>query len=446
MPKVSRVESFMDAGSMVKNPISVFEKYRKELGPTFTFYFGGTKRTVVTTDPAIIQHVLKDNHTNYNKSDIQVKRMAEFQGKGLLNSHGDYWFKQRRLLSKGFSHSHLTKMLPLQIDVLNDFMAAFDKKAINGPVDIHSEMVKVTLRSVGRSLFGNKMKDDDIDQLGETISNIQEFMVKQIVQPYLVPWFKISGETGKYQKLRREGDELVMKYVDQRKKEGSKGSDMLQIILETPYKDSGHFMTNNQVMIEVLQLLVAGNETSSNALSWTFYLLAKNPEYIYKIREEVEQICGNGEVSYASLFKLRLTTNVLDEAMRLYPPFWMIDRIALNDDEINGVHISKGSMVVPYIYGVHHNADIWEDPDRFDPNRFSVDNKNKKHPFAHIPFGGGPRVCIGQNMAMMQILLVLISIVRKYDLKLSKNKTVGIHPMMILRPDGPIEIEFERIN
>jgi len=269
-------------------------------------------------------------------------------------------------------------------------------------------------------------------------------MVKQIVQPYLIPWFRISGETDKFQKIRIEADQLIMAYVDQRRKEESKYADMLQILLEIPY-NTGELMTDDQVMIETLQLLVAGNETSSNVLSWTFYLLAKHPEYINKIRKEIEVVFGKEKIDYAGLHKLDLTVNVLDEAMRLYPPFWMIDRVALNDDDINGIHISKDTMVVPYIYGVHHNAAIWNNPENFDPSRFDKINKGNRHSFAHIPFGGGPRVCIGQNMSMMQILLVLMTVVRKYDFKLSEDEAIGINPMMILRPNGPIKLEFKAI-
>jgi len=441
-PQISRLEAFLDSGEMVKNPIEVFEKYRKKLGPTFTFYFGGTKRTIVTTDPDIIKHVLKDNHSNYQKSDIQVKRMAEFQGKGLLNSHGDYWLKQRRLLSMGFSRSRLSNLMPLQLIVLKDFMNRFEIEINKGSVDIHHEMIQFTLRSVGKSLFGNTMNDSEMDKLGETISEIQAFMVKQIVQPYKIPWFRISGQTGHFQKMRREADNLVKEYVNQRRKGEAKEWDMLQLMFETPYKDTGEFMSDEQVMIEILQLLVAGNETSSNALSWTFYMLAQHPEYITKIRDEITLILGDAEITYEGLHKLTFTMNVLDESMRLFPPFWMIDRVAMEDDSVSGIKIPAGTTIVPYIYGLHHNSTIWEDPDKFDPARFSLENNYKKHSFAHIPFGGGPRVCIGQNMAMMQILLVLASIIKKYDFKLTDGALVKIHPMMILRPDGPIKMDF----
>lgn len=445
IPQVSRMEAYLKTRELIENPVHVFEQYRKELGPTFAFYFGGAKRTIVTSEPEIIQHVLKDHHTNYNKSDIQVKRMAEFQGVGLLNSHGDYWLKQRRLLSMGFNRSQLSKILPLQISVLKSFLADFDKMVDSGSVNIYDQMVRFTLRSVGKSLFGNTMKTEELDKLGDTISSIQEFMVRQIFQPYLIPWYRISGETGRYQKMRKEADQIVIDYVNNRRKQPNKQLDFLQQLLETPYKDSGDFMDDEQVKIEILQLLVAGNETSSNGLTWTFYLLAKHPEFLAKIRAETEQVFGNETIDYNGLHQLKYTLNVLNETLRLYPPFWMIDRVAVKDDEVAGVKIPSGTLVVPYIYGVHRNEDIWEDVNTFDPSRFDKERSVNRHPFAHIPFGGGPRVCIGQNMAIMQILLVLVSIIRKYDFRLEPGDSVDIHPMMILRPNGPVNLIFERV-
>jgi cytochrome P450 len=284
IPGISLAESFLDTREMVKNPVEVFEKYRKKLGPTFSFYFGGTKRTIVTADPDMLQHVLKDNNSNYEKSHIQVKRFVEFQGVGLTNSHGDYWLRQRKLLSMGFTRSRLAEILPMQIQVLNDFMRDFDKAAENGPVDIHEQMVKFTLRSVGKSLFGSQMKEEELEKFAGAIAEIQSYIVKKVVQPYLIPWYIISGKNSYYQKIRIEGDQIVKNYVDKRRREGGKESDILQLMVDTPYKDTGEFMSDETVMIEILQLLVAGNETSTTAATWAFYLLAKHPEHIPMIR------------------------------------------------------------------------------------------------------------------------------------------------------------------
>ncbi|MSP69577.1 MAG: cytochrome P450 [Bacteroidetes bacterium] len=446
IPGISIVESIIDTKEMVKNPVEVFEKYRKKLGPTFSFYFGGTKRTIVTADPDFLQYVLKDNNSNYEKSHIQVKRFVEFQGVGLTNSHGDYWLRQRKLLSMGFTRSRLTEILPLQLLVLNDFMLDFDKAAKLGPVDIREQMVKFTLRSVGKSLFGSQMHEEELEKFAEAIAQIQSFIVKKVVQPYLMPWYIISGQNDHYQKIRREADQIVKNYVEKRRAAGGKESDILQLVLDTPYKDTGEFMSDETIMIEILQLLVAGNETSTTAATWAFYLLAKNPEHISKIRTEIETVFSDNPIEYSGIVKLTYTSAVLDEAMRVNPPFWMIDREAIDDDEFRGMKIPKGTTVVPYIYGVHHNEKVWQKPDKFDPSRFLSEKTAKMHSFAHIPFGGGPRVCIGQNMAKMQILLVLSAIIKKYDFELTPNKDVGLHAMMLLKPDGPIHMTFRKIN
>jgi cytochrome P450 len=199
-------------------------------------------------------------------------------------------------------------------------------------------------------------------------------------------------------------------------------------------------------LLESLQLLVAGNETSSNALTWILYLLSRHPEHIRAIRDEVDTVIGDAPFDFRNLHALHGTLRVIDEALRLYPPFWMIDRIALADDEVAGVHIPAGSMVIPYIYGTHRNPAHWSDVDRFDPGRFERDRSADRHPFAHIPFGGGPRVCLGGNMALMQMLLIVATFVRRYDFQPASNTPVDIQPMMLLRPRGPVALRFRAVS
>jgi cytochrome P450 len=260
-----------------------------------------------------------------------------------------------------------------------------------------------------------------------------------------MPWYAISGQNRKHQDIRLRADKIVMEYVEKRRKEPGKESDILQLMLTLPYKDTGELMSDDTVKVEILQLLVAGNETSTTAAAWAFYLLARHPEHFVKIREEIETVFGDEAIDYASLHRLTYTIAVLDEAMRIRPPFWMIDREALKDDEFRGIKIPAGTTVIPYIYGAHHNATVWKNPETFDPSRFDAASAEKTHPFAYIPFGGGPRVCIGQNMAKMQLLLVMSAIIRKYDFELSDDKPIGMHAMMLLKPDGPIYMTFKRV-
>lgn len=445
-PHVPRGRALMDSRAMVRNPVAVFEKYRARLGPTFTVHFGAVKPAVVSTDPVVVEHVLRGNRDNYEKSDIQVERMVEFQGRGLVNIHGEAWMRQRKLLAQGFKPSHLTKLLPMQQDVLQELMNGFDHDAQQGPVDVHQQMVRFTLRLVGRSLFGQSMRDEELEQIGETISAIQAFILRQIVQPWKIPWFRFSGLAEKHQQLRRDGDAIALRHIRARLKQGLGDNDFLRILLETPYHDTGKVMGEPLVLIESLQLLVAGNETSSNALTWIFYLLARHPKHILEIRDEVAAVIGENAIDYRNLHQLEGTVRVIDEALRLYPPFWMIDRIALKDDEIGGVHIPAGAMVIPYIYGTHRNPAHWQDVETFDPRRFERERRKERHPFAYIPFGSGPRKCIGSNMAVMQMLMIVVAFVKKYDFALTNDSPVAIQPMMLLRPSGAVTMKFRAVS
>ncbi len=444
-PHVPRARALLDSRDMVRNPVAVLEAYRARYGPTFTFHFGGVKPSLASTDPEVIRHVLLGNRDNYTKSDIQVERMVEFQGTGLVNSHGEAWLRQRRLLAQGFKPSHLTRLLPVQQEVLDELMTAFDREARMGPVDVHHQMVRFTLRLVGRSLFGRSMTDRELDQIGETIEMIQAFIVRQIVQPWKIPWFRLSGRTAHYQRMRRSGDAIVLKHLKARMDQGTGDTDFLRILLETPYPDTGEPMGESQALIESLQLMVAGNETSSNALTWIFYLLARNPEYIAEIRDESAAVIGTQPMDYHNLHQLHATMRVINEALRLYPPFWMIDRVALGDDEVGGLRIPVGTLVIPYIYGTHRNPAHWRDVEAFDPRRFEPDRCAERHPYAFIPFGGGPRICIGNNLAVMQMLLIVTTFVRKYDFALGTDRPVAIQPMMLLRPAGAVSMKFRRV-
>ena len=311
-----------------------------------------------------------------------------------------------------------------------------------GPVDVHQQMVRFTLRLVGNALFGRSMSGDELDRIADTISAIQGFIVRQVVRPYLVPWYRISGVTRRYQRMRAEGDAIVLQHIAARREEGIGETDFLRLMLDTPYHDTNRPMTEEEIKIESLQLMVAGNETSSIALTWLFHLLGRHPQYVSRVRREIEDVIGDDPVGFENLHRLELTMRVVDETLRLYPPFWMIDRVAVENDDIGGIRIPSGALVVPFIYGTHHNAALWPDPDSFDPDRFLPGQSENRHRFAYLPFGGGPRLCIGQNMAIVTILLIVATVVRRYDFVPTSDEPVGQRPMMLLRPDGPVRMRF----
>ncbi len=425
---------------MARNPVEVLSAYNAQFGDTFRFYLGGIKEAIVTIDPAVIQHVLKTNAENYKKSDIQVKRMGHFLGKGLLTTHGEAWRTQRRLIQKGFDRKQLEALSAIMQDSLSESLREFDRKVQVGPVDIYPHLMKMTFAMVARSLFGARLKDDDIDLISHTISTVQEFIVRQTIQPYLNPWFSVSGSLRKHEEMRVRADSVLLEYIRIRRKE-EPGHDLLQTLMDARYSD-GEGMSDELVLSESMQLLVAGHETSSNALSWMLYLLSTHPDCLERVRAEFDTVLGGAPLHFSDVPKFEFTTQVIMEALRLYPPFWMIDREAVADDRVGEVAIPAGSMVIVYVYGAHHAPRSWENPESFDPGRFSKANEKQPAPFTHIPFGGGPRGCIGGNYAMLQILMVLSTLLGRYDLELIPGQTIEARAMVILRPKDGIRMSF----
>lgn len=425
---------------MAFNPVQVLSKYTALHGETFRFYFGGVKEAIVTTEPTVIQHVLKTNAENYHKSEIQTKRMKHFLGKGLLTLHGEEWRTQRRLIQKGFDRKQLEVLSSIMRDSLDDSLRDFDREARRGPVDIYPHLMKMTFGMVGRSLFGARLKEADIDFISETISTVQEFMVRQTIQPYLNGWFAVSGELRRHNEMRARADGILLDYIRRRRQEAP-GHDLLQILMDARYSD-GEGMSDELVTSESMQLLVAGHETSSNALSWLLYLLSSHPDCIERLREEFDSVLGGEPMTYSHVPRLEFATQVVQEGLRLYPPFWMVDRMALADDRAGALDIPRGSTVVVFIYGVHHSPRYWGNPERFDPERFTKANEKLHRPGAWLPFGAGPRGCIGGNYAMLQIFMILSALLKKYDFQLAPGQKIEARPMVILRPKDGIRMNF----
>src|ERR1017187_3628817 len=223
---VSRSRSFADSPAMVRNPVKVLSKYAEQFGDTFRFYLGGLKEAIVTTNPAVIQHVLKTNAENYQKSEIQVKRMGHFLGKDLLTTHGDAWRTQRRLIQKGFDRKQLEALSAIMQNSLAESLQDFERQIQSGPVDIYPHLMKMTFAMVARSLFGAKLKDEDIQVVSPPLCPPQEFNVRQTLQPYLNPWFELTGELRKHEGMRVRADGILMEYIKTRRQQAP-GNDQI---------------------------------------------------------------------------------------------------------------------------------------------------------------------------------------------------------------------------
>ena len=442
---VPRWKTIANIFKILENPIPVLTGFLEEFGETYYLYAGGMNKTMVTTNPKIIQHVLQKNHRNYTKTPVQTKQLAKFAGKGLLTSEGPYWLQQRRLIQPGFHRHKIASLADIMNEVIIQSFKEFDEYANSQQsIDMAHVMMEIAFKAVAKSLFSTSVTDEEMNMLAKNLTEIQEYFIKEVRQPFLHWYFQMSGKQKAYIQLADDSKQIILRIIHERRTSGKSHDDLLDMLLASRYEDTGEGMTDQQLLDEALIIFVAGHETSANALAWIFYLLSNHPKELEKLRNEAKSVLPNNVPTFLDLPKLEYGKWCIEEAMRLYPPAWITDRVALEDDEVDGIQIPKGMVVVPFIYGTHHSKNLWDNSEQFIPERFSKENKKQRPTYAYLPFGGGPRLCIGNNFAMMEMQLVVTHLIQRYDFELVKEHAVKIKPMITLRPKDGIMMKIKK--
>jgi cytochrome P450 len=446
VPAVSRLQAFQETPALLDNATAVLSRHAERLGGVFVYWFGGMTKVLIVTDPDVLRHILKDNHENYPKSAIQVHRMGQFLGPGLLTDHGAVWRRKRRRIQQAF---HLDRIAAMAADMqasLDEMLPGFDSAIREGAVEVGAQMMRMTFCMVTRSLFSTRLPESDVQVISRGIGTVQAFMVQQIVKPYLRPWFMLSGAVRRHQQIRRAGDAILQRLIDGRRGTSATPHDLLSILMDAEFGPDSRPISDQEILDESLQILVAGHETSSNALSWALYLLSQHPASLAAVRSELAAVVGDGPLLLRHLTALPVTTSVLEEALRLFPPFWMVDRMALADDEAAGVAIPAGTTVVAFIHGAHHAPDFWPEPACFRPDRFTGADKGLRKSLHYLPFGAGPKRCIGANYAMLQMVMILNVMLRRYRFRLAATAPVRPRAMIIQQPAGGLWMQFQALS
>ena len=303
--------------------------------------------------------------------------------------------------------------------------------------DASADMHELTFRIIARALFSTAMDENEIHRLSEQITELQAFIIDRIRRPFLQWWYNLSGQMKVADRKAAEIRGTLLRIIQSRTAEGDgpRRNDLLDMLLDTRYEDTGEPMSEQQLLDEVLILFVAGHETSANALAWALYLLGQHPEY----QEGIKAEAGRPVNSLKDVMGKSFTRQVIEETMRLYPPAWMIDRVALNDDQSGDLSWPAETFFLLYVYGMHRSAHLWPDANDFRPERFSDEARASHVPYAYLPFGAGPRLCIGNQFAMTEMILVLSYIFSNYDYKLLTEQ-ISLRPLITLRPDRSISL------
>lgn len=436
IPEVSFFRFLNHANTILKNPLPFHSENFKKFGDVFRLNIGLGKSVLFCRDAGLLQHALQKNQKNYTKSYIQTKDLAKYIGKGLLTAEGEHWQRQRKLIQPAFHKSQLVLLLDtIQQTILEELKNIKTGK----PMDVFPVFNDLAFQTVVKSIFNIAISDADISSLQHTTEETQKMLVQELRQPFLVWWFNLSGKTKKHLDLTQNSRTILKRLVEERKQSNQKHDDLLDMLLSAKY-DDGTSMDGNQLVDEILILFAAGHETTSNALTFTCELLARNPNAQLKILDELHRVKSESNDIMHWIKNATYTKLVIEESMRLYPPAYFIDRVNIEEDFFNEMIIPKGSTLLFSVYEIHRHPDFWNSSEEFIPERFLDDSiKFSKN---YYPFGAGPRMCIGNNFAMYEMILTLLALVEQFEI-IEKKEPIQIKPLITLKPHNAI-LEFKR--
>lgn len=392
---------------------------------------------IMVYSPDGVRRILQENHLNYNKDIPDYHVLSLLTGKGLVTNDGASWLQQRRLIQPAFHRERIAGFGALMAEAAEAQIAGWDAHGLidsGTPFDILHEMSTLTLRIVCQALFGQDLPADEQARVAHAFTEANHLLSQAFYLPGL-----LTLPTPQRRRMladRRELHAVVEGIIRRRREHPEQRGDLLALLLDAQDAETGKGMSDEQARDEVLTLLLAGHETTANALAWTFYLLAQHPEVTDDLRAEYRAVLDGRLPQMDDLPNLPKTRMVIDESMRLYPPAWAVARHALGEDEIGGYRIPKGAYIILVNYVTHRHPDHWERPNEFDPERFSPERSAGRPRFAYSPFGGGPRLCIGNTFALSEAALILATILSKYQLRLASDAPVTSEPMVTLRPKG----------
>jgi cytochrome P450 len=398
-------------------------------GDIYRVYAPGRKsHTWVINHPEDVKRVLVGNHRNYTKGP-GLDRVKILLGNGLMTSEGDFWRSQRYMMQPMFHRRVVTEFNQL-IDAANDrFIDKWAAQATRGePVNLTDDMSELTLEIVLGSIFG---KD----------------LITLTRQPGGNPFAVVTRETARDLKFAyqfRSLGKLVAALMAKRRAEPAEHFDYLSMLMNVRDKESGDPMTERALIDEVMTLVVAGHETTASGLNWAWYLLARHPEVDARMHAEIKAAPEMTAPGLGQMEALQYTQNVINEALRLYPPGWLLSRRSLAADVLSGFEMPAGTDVLLSPYLVHRHPQFWKEPDAFRPERFDAAHENERPRFAYIPFAAGPRHCIGESLALYEMLMHLYKVARHYRLELASDEPIELEALINLRTRKPLFMRLER--
>jgi cytochrome P450 len=404
------------------------------------------RRSLFVNEPNAIKHVLIDNASHYHKTEVARRLLEPGLGRGLLTTEDETWRRHRRIMAPSFDPRSVVSYAPIMTEIAEKLLAEWDALPDAAELDVAATMMHATLHIISRTMFSSD-SDGIVDLVERSVGRYQTEIRPGLVDILELPaWLSRLTSVPRGDVMMREFDGVINRLIASREHAPAEGQrkDLLARLIAARDEETGGGMTAQEVRDQVVTIFMAGHETTALTLTWTWYLLSQHPAVEAKLHAELARTLGGRAPRHEDLAKLPYARMIVEEAMRLYPPAHTLSRMTVKEDEVSGHRVRPGTqiLIVPWI--LHRNPKLWDNPERFDPERFAPERAAARHRFAYIPFGAGPRICIGAAFAMAEAMLILASIAQRYRLRLKPGFAVEPQALITLRAKNGMRMLLER--
>jgi cytochrome P450 len=429
---------------MRRDMLGLYHNTAPHYGDIVRLRFAGVD-TFALSHPDYFKHVLQDNNRNYRRDAFFNDIVKQFTGLSLFTADGDDWLSRRRLMQPAFRRQRLASFGSVMADSTARLIERWDSGPRGQRLEIDREMMALTLQVAGRALFSRDLLGES-RELGEAFTAVSEYINFRMGNPFALPVFVPTRPNRLFRRALVAVDRSIFDMIRERRHGSQPTDDLLAMLMEARDADTGKGMSDQQLRNEVALMMFAGHETTSVTLSWALYLLSQNPEVEAQLHAELDQALGGRAPTLAELPNLPFNRAVIEETLRLYPPAFGITRQSVDADEFGGYRVPANASLTLVFYNVHRDPRFWSEPDRFDPSRFSAERSAGRPPFTYLPFGAGPRQCIGNQLALAEAQLVLASIAQRFQLRLVPGHPVRPNPIFTLRTSHGLPMTAARRN
>ena len=422
------------------NPLGFLTDCGRNYGDIVPLQLGLTPACLIV-NPDYIEQILKDRNSFIKSRGFRA--LKTLLGEGLLTNEGESWFRQRRLAQPVFHQKKINGYGKLMVE----YSEAITENWVDGEIrDVHVEMMSLTLKIVMKCIFNQDVGEGEAKNVAHALDVAMNWFESKRKQNFLIwEWFPKS-ENIRYRNAISKMDESIYSLIQQKRQSNADGTDLLSMLMQARDEDDNSQMSDYQLRDEVATLMLAGHETTANALSWTWMLLAQHPQVEAKLWDELKSVLGGRLPTIEDLPQLPYANMVIKESMRLYPPVAIFGREAVEDYQLDGYEIPSGCVVMLSQWVMHRHPKYFDNSEEFIPERWENDLEKRLPRGVYIPFGDGPRICIGKGFAMMEAVLILATVAQKYKLKLVEDHPIVPQPSITLRPEHGIKVEITKRN